>query len=147
MKLIKYFASYLTYPVLSSPRYQRYLASYSSQNRNTGVKKGDNDLNGNYKGFVKENPSIYKEWYELTTKEKQKFIKDFVKNYKTHYPGSRTNVSLKGLAMGMDEYEDSPSVFGIFYNDIWKLQESTAANEKNKKYETHFIDNRFAHQS
>ncbi|CCD27258.1 Mlo1p NDAI_0K00670 [Naumovozyma dairenensis CBS 421] len=69
----------------------------------------------------------YKKWYELTLKEKHQFINSFVENYKLHYPSSKTNVSLKALALGIDEYQDSPSVFGIFYNDIWlrRVKENT----------------------
>lgn len=64
--------------------------------------------------------NTFKSWYELSVQEKQRFINGFVENYRIQYPGSKTNVSLKGLSNGMDEHRDSPSVFGIFYNDIWK---------------------------
>lgn len=63
----------------------------------------------------------FKRWAELTTAEKQKFVTDFVENYKKQYPGSKTNVSLRGLVMDMERYNDAPSVFGIFYNDIWEI--------------------------
>lgn len=76
--------------------------------------------------------SPYKRWYELNLKEKQSFIHHFVNNYKTRYPGSKTNVSLKGLASGMDAHNDSPSVFGIFYNDIWRVVSKCGSSENAK---------------
>ncbi|CUS21462.1 LAQU0S03e03158g1_1 [Lachancea quebecensis] len=76
----------------------------------------------------------YKRWADLSTPQKQHFIKDFVENYRRQYPGSKTNVSLKGLALGMEEHADAPAVFGIFYDDIWglckKTKESLYSGEK-----------------
>ncbi|CCK72134.1 Mlo1p KNAG_0J00510 [Huiozyma naganishii CBS 8797] len=62
----------------------------------------------------------YKRWYQLQLSEKQQFITRFVHNYKVQYPRSKTNVSLRELSHGMDQFQDSPSVFGIFYEDIWR---------------------------
>ncbi|CDO92440.1 unnamed protein product [Kluyveromyces dobzhanskii CBS 2104] len=66
----------------------------------------------------------FRRWAELNTGEKQRFVTDFVENYKRQYPGSKTNVSLKGLAMDMEKHNDAPSVFGIFYNDIWEISKA-----------------------
>lgn len=63
----------------------------------------------------------YKKWSGLSIREKQTFVTEFVENYRVQYPGSKTNVSLKGLSLDMEKFNDAPSVFGIFYNDIWQL--------------------------
>lgn len=94
----------------------------------------------------------YKRWEELTTPEKQKFVKSFVENYKEQYPGSKTNVSLKGLALDMDEYNDAPSVFGIFYDDIWrvsKAKKESLYNGKQQMDRSQVIKEhgRFAHET
>ncbi|AET38390.1 Mlo1p Ecym_2680 [Eremothecium cymbalariae DBVPG len=96
--------------------------------------------------------SSFKKWHDLTVPERQQFVNDFVENYKKQYPGSKTNVSLKGLALDMKGFGDAPAVFGIFYNDIWMLRK--------QKYEMLYtnIDNsylrnnikehgRFSHES
>lgn len=70
------------------------------------------------RAYNRLNSEAYLKWFELTTDKKQEFVKGFVKNYAERYPFSSTNVSLRVLSCGMDKYHDSPSVFGIFYNDI-----------------------------
>ncbi|SMN22056.1 similar to Saccharomyces cerevisiae YMR252C Putative protein of unknown function [Maudiozyma saulgeensis] len=89
-----------------------------------------------------QNKSHFKRWSELELPERQQFIKEFVKNYKKQFPKSRTNLSLKMLSLDMDKFEDSPAVFGIFYNDIYKelakeagqsaIVQSIAAREENR---------------
>ncbi|CAB4252649.1 similar to Saccharomyces cerevisiae YMR252C Putative protein of unknown function [Maudiozyma barnettii] len=89
-----------------------------------------------------ETKSYYKSWAELELPERQQFIKEFVKNYKKQFPKSKTNLSLKMLSLDMDKFEDSPAVFGIFYNDIYKelareagqsiIAQSVAAREENR---------------
>lgn len=74
-----------------------------------------------YKQFISEEYQ-YKRWYELQREEKKAFIKDFVHNYQQQYPDSKTNISLKELVRDKNEYRDSPCVFGIFYEDIWKIK-------------------------
>ncbi|AGO13662.1 AaceriAGL213Wp [[Ashbya] aceris (nom. inval.)] len=69
----------------------------------------------------------YKQWRELSLGEQQRFARDFVENYRTQYPGSKTNVSLRGLTLNMEEHGDAPAVFGIFYNDIWRLRQQRQA--------------------
>lgn len=91
---------------------------YSSNVRNGGISAAAGGGGGN-RSF------LFKKWYELDMIEKQRFIKRFVDNYKVQYPSSKTNVSLKGLSVGMDEHHDSPSVFGIFYDDIWTIVNKT----------------------
>ncbi|CAI4048811.1 hypothetical protein SKDZ_13G3780 [Saccharomyces kudriavzevii ZP591] len=93
-------------------------------------------------GFGKEACFPYKKWHELDMLQKQEFIQRFVKNYRHQYPSSKTNVSLKGLSIGMDEHNDSPSVFGIFYNDIWKSFKSEQREPGNDGIRT---GNRFSH--
>lgn len=95
--------------------------------------------------------SSFRKWSNLSTYERQRFVTQFVNNYKEQYPGSKTNVSLKGLALDMEKFDDAPSVFGIFYNDIWELfhlrrnaiysEKSTDKKESQKKY------GRFGHSS
>ncbi|SCU97414.1 LADA_0H06172g1_1 [Lachancea dasiensis] len=63
----------------------------------------------------------YKKWIHLSLPQKQDFVKGFVENYRKQYPGSKTNVSLRGLALDMEGHGDAPSVFGIFYDDVWEL--------------------------
>lgn len=94
--------------------------------------------------FDKEACFPFKKWHELNMSQKQEFIQLFVKNYRHQYPSSKTNVSLKGLSIGMDEHNDSPSVFGIFYNDIWKSfkNEQLGTNNDNMK-----SGSRFSHPS
>ncbi|AAS54278.1 AGL213Wp [Eremothecium gossypii ATCC 10895] len=69
----------------------------------------------------------YKQWHELGLDEQQRFARDFVENYRAQYPGSKTNVSLRGLTLNMEEHGDAPAVFGIFYNDIWRLRQQREA--------------------
>ncbi|CAI4035721.1 hypothetical protein SMKI_13G3720 [Saccharomyces mikatae IFO 1815] len=95
-------------------------------------------------GFDKDTCFPFKKWHELSMSQKQEFIQRFVKNYKHQYPSSKTNVSLKGLCIGMDEHNDSPSVFGIFYNDIWKKFKNEQPGSKNDDTKS---GNRFSHPS
>ena len=55
--------------------------------------------------FDKEACFPFKKWHELNMSQKQEFIQRFVKNYRHQYPSSKTNVSLKGLSIGMDEHQ------------------------------------------
>ena len=71
----------------------------------------------------------------MKPEEKKVFIQRFVLNYQMQYPESKTNISLKELAVNREEYKDTPSVFGIFYDDIWK----------NKRYGTVDSNKRFHH--
>jgi hypothetical protein len=57
-------------------------------------------------------------WASLSIKQKQGFINKYCQTYKTLYPGSKTNVSLQALKMDMIEFDDAPSLFGIFYEDL-----------------------------
>ena len=61
---------------------------------------------------------IFRSWRSLTLKQKQSFINKFTNNYKKLYPGSKTNVSFAALKMDMEEFNDAPSLFGIFYEDL-----------------------------
>lgn len=62
----------------------------------------------------------FKRWYELETHEKRRFVNGFVALHREQYPVSRSNGSLEGLSTKIDEHHpDSPSVFSVFYNDIW----------------------------
>ncbi|SCV01747.1 LANO_0F13322g1_1 [Lachancea nothofagi CBS 11611] len=63
----------------------------------------------------------FKKWADLNLSQKQEFVQGFVENYRKQYPGSKTNVSLKGLSIGMENHGDAPAVFGIFYDDVWGL--------------------------
>ncbi|SCU83488.1 LAFA_0D03906g1_1 [Lachancea sp. 'fantastica'] len=65
--------------------------------------------------------TAFKKWSDLSLNQQQNFVKGFVENYKKQYPGSKTNVSLQGLSIGMEAHGDAPAVFGIFYNDVWNL--------------------------
>ena len=79
------------------------------------------------------NSSKFKSWDELSLAEKQEFVRQLTSKYKEIWPCSKTNLSLHTLSDGMEEFEDSPAVFGIFYNDILG--------------EKHSADSRFAHPS
>ena len=57
-------------------------------------------------------------WASLPIKQKQGFINKYCQTYKTLYPGSKTNVSLQALKMDMIKFNDAPSLFGIFYEDL-----------------------------
>lgn len=89
----------------------------------------------------------FRKWSELKLSERQDFIKGFVKNYKKLFPQSKTNLSLKTLSMDMDKFEDSPSVFGIFYNDIHKETLKDAASNASVNTPSAGSDNRFVHPS
>ncbi|CEP62834.1 Mlo1p LALA0_S06e04896g [Lachancea lanzarotensis] len=70
----------------------------------------------------------FKKWSDLSLKQQQTFVKGFVDNYKKQYPGSKTNVSLQGLSIDMENHQDAPAVFGIFYNDVWDLCKKSKQN-------------------
>lgn len=89
----------------------------------------------------------FKKWSELELAERQDFIKAFVKNYKKLFPQSKTNLSLKTLSMDMDKFEDSPAVFGIFYNDICKELYKEATPDAAAKKTPPGSENRFVHHS
>lgn len=89
----------------------------------------------------------YKRWSELDLPERQLFIKEFVKNYKKQFPKSRTNLSLKMLSLDMDKFEDSPAVFGIFYNDILKELAKEAGQSVVAEAAANREENRFVHHS
>lgn len=59
-------------------------------------------------------------WKSLTLKQKQTFINRFTANYRTLYPGSKTNVSLAALKLDMEQFDDAPALFGVFYEDLRK---------------------------
>lgn len=89
----------------------------------------------------------YKRWSELELPERQLFIKEFVKNYKKQFPKSRTNLSLKMLSLDMDKFEDSPAVFGIFYNDILKELAKEAGQSVVAQSVANREENRFVHHT
>ncbi|KAG0667888.1 hypothetical protein C6P45_005255 [Maudiozyma exigua] len=89
----------------------------------------------------------YKRWSELNLPERQLFIKEFVKNYKKQFPKSRTNLSLKMLSLDMDKFEDSPAVFGIFYNDILKELAKEAGQTVVAELAANREENRFVHHT
>lgn len=70
-------------------------------------------------------PSPYKRWYELSLAEKQFFVSTFRVIFRNRYPASGTNSTLHLLSRSAGDHHDSPSVFGIFYEDIWKVENRT----------------------
>lgn len=68
--------------------------------------------------FSSTQSRLYKKWNELSTNDKQTFIKNFVSLYKEKHPCSKSNVMYRALASEMDEYNDTPYVFGVLYNEI-----------------------------
>lgn len=96
--------------------------------------------------------SPYKRWRDLSLAQKQEFVHRFVDNYSAQYPGSKTNVSLRGLALDMEQHNDAPSVFGLFYDDILKLWEKSrdrlyANQELTPKRNNIAETGRFGHES
>ncbi|SCW01698.1 LAFE_0E05336g1_1 [Lachancea fermentati] len=96
--------------------------------------------------------SPYKRWRDLSLAQKQEFVHRFVDNYSAQYPGSKTNVSLRGLALDMEQHNDAPSVFGLFYDDILKLSEKSrdrlyANQELTPKRNNIAETGRFGHES
>ncbi|CAL9736066.1 hypothetical protein MOSE0_J01090 [Monosporozyma servazzii] len=90
-----------------------------------------------YTQFISEEYK-YKRWYELKPEEKRVFVQQFVYNYQKQYPESKTNLSLKELAVNKEIYKDAPSVFGIFYDDIWKNKRSGMDNYNKRFYHFSF---------
>ncbi|QEU58237.1 hypothetical protein KDRO_A02520 [Kluyveromyces lactis] len=73
----------------------------------------------------------YKKWNELKKDDKQEFIKNFVLLYKEKHPCSKSNVMYRALASEMDEYDDTPYVFGVLYNEIRAVEKGESTdNEK-----------------
>ncbi|QLG71405.1 hypothetical protein HG535_0B04470 [Zygotorulaspora mrakii] len=60
----------------------------------------------------------FRDWKNLTQNDKKKFIQEYVDLYKETHPCSKSNVMYRSLAEGMDEYDDTPYVFGVVYNEI-----------------------------
>lgn len=60
----------------------------------------------------------FKDWKSLSKNDKQQFITNYVELFQKKHPCSKGNVMNKQLAEGMHEYDDTPYVFGIIYNEI-----------------------------
>lgn len=75
-----------------------------------------------------QDPSPYKRWYELSPPEKQLFVSAFSVIFRSRYPASGTSSKLHVLSPPSVDHHDSPSVFGIFYEDIWKVENRTGRN-------------------
>lgn len=73
----------------------------------------------------------FKKWNDLNKGCKQEFIKNFVCLYKEKHPCSKSNVMYRALASEMDEYNDTPYVFGVLYNEIRAVE--TGESKDNKK--------------
>lgn len=73
----------------------------------------------------------YKNWSELNKKNKQHFIRGFIQLYKEKHPCSKSNVMYRALANDMEEFDDTPYVFGILYNEIRSV--SIGISTDNKK--------------
>lgn len=73
-------------------------------------------------------PSPYKKWFELSKNEKDVFVTTFRDIYKNRYPASGTNSKLHTLLPKTQDPFDTPSLFGIFYDDIWKVVNRTNRN-------------------
>ncbi|KAK5961827.1 Mlo1p PWA37_000707 [Arxiozyma heterogenica] len=98
-----------------------------------------NKLPIRYSQFIVEKYE-YKRWYELKGSEKEDFIQNFVKNYQKHYPKSKTNLSLKELSIDKKTFHDSPCVFGVFYDDIWKCRQYGSSNNNTRFQHPNFIN-------
>ncbi|XBW35474.1 hypothetical protein QEN19_001047 [Hanseniaspora menglaensis] len=74
---------------------------------------------------------ILRPWKSLTIKQKQTFINKFTGNYRKLYPGSKTNVSFAALKLDMEQFDDAPALFGIFYEDLrnGKMKRSRLSHE------------------
>ncbi|GAV55925.1 hypothetical protein ZYGR_0AZ00960 [Zygosaccharomyces rouxii] len=77
-------------------------------------------------------PSPYKKWFELSKIEKDVFVSTFRDIYKNRYPASGTNSKLHTLLPRTHDPHDTPSLFGIFYDDIWKVVNRT--NRDNHRF-------------
>lgn len=77
-------------------------------------------------------PSPYKKWFELSTIEKDVFVSTFRDIYRNRYPASGTNSKLHMLLPRTHDPYDTPSLFGIFYDDIWKVVNRT--NRDNHRF-------------
>ena len=98
-----------------------------------------NNLPIGYSQFISKEYK-YKRWYELKRYEKEDFIQNFVKNYQKHYPKSKTNISLRELSNDKKNFQDSPCMFGIFYDDIWKCRRYGRSNSNIRFQHSNFIN-------
>ncbi|KAL6940054.1 hypothetical protein ACO0QE_003937 [Hanseniaspora vineae] len=60
----------------------------------------------------------YQKWADLDKTGKQNFIRSFVNLHVEKHPCSKSNVSYQALAHDMEEYDDTPYIFGILYDEI-----------------------------
>lgn len=74
--------------------------------------------------------SQFKEWKSLSKENKQEFITKYVELFQQKHPCSKGNVMNKQLAEGMHEYDDTPYVFGILYNEIRSVAQGEPADNK-----------------
>lgn len=79
-------------------------------------------------------PSPYKKWFELSSLEKDSFVYTFRDIYRMRYPASGTNSKLNShsLLPRTHDPHDTPSLFGFFYDDIWKVVNRT--NRDNHRF-------------
>ncbi|BAP71803.1 hypothetical protein KLMA_40288 [Kluyveromyces marxianus] len=80
--------------------------------------------------FHASSPALYKKWNELKKDDKQEFIKNFVSLYKEKHPCSKSNVMYRALASEMDEYNDTPYVFGVLYNEIRAVEKGESTDNQ-----------------
>ncbi|CDO96391.1 unnamed protein product [Kluyveromyces dobzhanskii CBS 2104] len=82
------------------------------------------------RGFHCTPITFLKKWNELNKNDKQDFIKNYVSLYKEKYPCSKSNVMYRALASEMDEYNDTPYVFGVLYNEIRAVERGESTDNK-----------------
>ncbi|CUS21050.1 LAQU0S02e04720g1_1 [Lachancea quebecensis] len=70
----------------------------------------------------------YRKWADLSLKDKQAFINNYVGLYKEKHPCSKSNVMYQTLVGEMEEYEDAPYVFGILYNEIRSVSQNESVD-------------------
>ncbi|SCV04903.1 LANO_0G13960g1_1 [Lachancea nothofagi CBS 11611] len=70
----------------------------------------------------------YKKWADLSTKDKQTFINGYVDMYKEKHPCSHSNTMHRMLVGEMEEYGDTPYVFGILYNEIRSISQNESVD-------------------
>ncbi|CAR30520.1 KLTH0H11792p [Lachancea thermotolerans CBS 6340] len=71
---------------------------------------------------------LYKKWGDISLKDKQAFINNYVGLYKEKHPCSKSNVMYQTLVGEMEEYDDAPYVFGILYNEIRSVSQNESAD-------------------